>query len=107
MKEAPSRRSEWGGRLPGRDRRYVSQTGRSLRRCGRLNPRRCDDSPRLARPVHVRRLALCINRQIRMADVVLAHQCSANTMTDDVPEPPKNPETTPEVVATYCLPPSS
>jgi len=25
-------------------------------------------------------------------------------MIADVPLPPKNPETTPEVVATYCLP---
>jgi len=32
---------------------------------------------------------------------------NANTMTADVPEPPKKPDTTPEVVATYCLPPTS
>jgi len=31
-------------------------------------------------------------------------QGSANTMTEEVPEPPKKPETRPEVVATYCLP---
>jgi hypothetical protein len=29
------------------------------------------------------------------------------TMIAEVPLPPKNPETTPEVVATYCLPPIS
>jgi hypothetical protein len=28
----------------------------------------------------------------------------ANTITAEVPEPPKKPDTTPEVVATYCLP---
>src|SRR4030095_16718694 len=28
-------------------------------------------------------------------------------MSADVPRPPKKPETTPEVVATYCLPPIS
>jgi len=29
---------------------------------------------------------------------------NANTTTADVPDPPKNPDTTPDVVATYCLP---
>jgi len=32
---------------------------------------------------------------------------NANTITAEVPDPPKNPDTTPEVVATYCLPPIS
>jgi len=31
-------------------------------------------------------------------------QGKANTITAEGPEPPKKPETTPEVVATYCLP---
>jgi hypothetical protein len=34
-------------------------------------------------------------------------QGSAKTMIAEVPLPPKKPETTPDVVATYCLPPIS
>src|SRR4030095_683388 len=34
-------------------------------------------------------------------------QCRAKITIADVPEPPKKPETTPDVVATYCLPSSS
>ena len=30
---------------------------------------------------------------------------NANTITAEVPEPPKKPDTTPDVVATYCLSP--
>ena len=44
---------------------------------------------------------------VRLVTASSLNQCNANTMIADVPFPPKNPETTPEVVATYCLPPTS
>lgn len=36
----------------------------------------------------------------------LAFYGKANTTTEEGPVPPKNPETTPDMAATYCLPPS-
>ena len=58
------------------------------------------DGLRLGRP---RRLAISASAAESADDRSRPHG-RAKMITADVPEPPKNPDTTPEVVATYCLP---